>query len=457
MVEGPWFPVGQKYFGPVAKLAWCLSRDRAVSSEAIAVVAGLVAVYGLVSARLDRAWISGPLVFTVAGLALGPSGLGVVAGRFEEGAVEVLAEATLVVLLFADATRIDLRLLGKQYALPARMLGIGLPLTVVLGTALIWLVLDISVWEAALIAAVLSPTDAALGQAVVGDPRVPVRIRQGLNVESGLNDGLMVPVITVLIAVAAADAGLEAGEAGAGGGPSTWVGFAAQQIGFGLVCGVVVGGVGGCLLDRLVLRGWVEGAMRQLVTLAFAVCAFAGAEVVGGNGFVAAFVAGMTFGFVAGERCEDAADFTEDEGQLLALLTFLFYGALLLGPRLEHLTVEVALCAVGALTVMRAVPAAVSLVGAGLKLPTVAYLGWFGPRGLASIVFGLVAVEELGTERGELILDVVVWTVAASIVAHGLSAPPMARLYGQWFEGQQAHSAMPEAQSVDEMRPRLPM
>ena len=419
-----------------------------MSPGAIAVVAGLFVAYALVSARVERWSISGPLVFTAAGVLLGPSAIDVVGGRFEEGAVELLAEATLVVLLFGDATRIDLRLLRTQVALPARMLGIGLPLTLAAGTAVTALLLtELSLAEAAVLAAVLTPTDAALGQAVVGNPRVPVRIRQALNVESGLNDGLMLPAITVLIAVAAADAGIES--------PGHWVGFAARQIGFGVLVGILVGWVGGRAIDHFAGRGWVEGAMRQIATLALAVAAFGAAEAIEGNGFVAAFVAGMAFGVAARDRCTDAADFTEDEGQLLALLTFLFFGALLLGPRLGDLTPTVALTALASLTVVRMIPVAVSLLGQGLAWPTLAYLGWFGPRGLASILFGLAAVEELGSGSDELILDVVAWTVAASIVLHGLSAGPAAERYADWFERRQDHEPMPEAEVVDEMRPRM--
>lgn len=421
-----------------------------MSFSAVFVVAAVLVLYALVSARIERWSISGPLVFTAAGLVLGPSALDVVGGRFEAGAVELLAEATLVVLLFGDATRIDLRALREQIALPARMLGFGLPLTVAAGTAVTAFLLDeLSLAEAAVVAAVLTPTDAALGQAVVGNPRVPVRIRQALNVESGLNDGLMLPAIAVLTAFAGAGAGSESA--------GHWVEFAARQIGFGVLVGVAVGWLGGRAIDHFATRGWVEGGMRQIATLALAAAAFAGAEAVEGNGFVAAFVAGMAFGFAARDRCHDAADFTEDEGQLLALLTFLFFGALLLAPRLDNLTPTVAIYALASLTVVRMVPVAISLIGKGLAWPTVAYLGWFGPRGLASILFGLAVVEDIELTNEDLVLDVVAWTVAASIVLHGLSAGPAAERYADWFDGRDDEHPMPEAEQVDEMRPRTTM
>ncbi|MEM9653009.1 MAG: cation:proton antiporter [Actinomycetota bacterium] len=420
--------------------------------QAAAILAAVVFVYSLGSAELARRWISGPLVFTLAGLALGPWGLDLVGGEFGEGGVEILAEATLVLILFADATRIDLRVLRRQTTLPVRLLGIGLPLTVLAGAVVAVLLFsgDLTWWEAVLIGAILAPTDAALGQAVVSNPRVPVRVRQALNVESGLNDGIMLPAVTILTAVAAADAGLDSSGALAR--------FVAEQIGFGLLVGVVVGCAGGYLLDTSISRGWVDGVMRQLATLAVAVGAFGLAHEIGGNGFVSAFVAGMAFGYVAGDHCESAADFTEDEGQLLALLTFLFFGALLLGPRIGDLDLTTVLYGVLSLTVVRMVPVALSVVGVGLERPTIAYLGWFGPRGLASILFGLFVIEEAELAGGEIILDVMAATVLLSIVAHGLSAVPLADRYADWFgsmmDDDEDGADMPEAEAVDEMRAR---
>lgn len=417
--------------------------------EAVAIIAAALFLYALVSESLSKRSVSGPLVFVAIGLLLGSSALGVIDGEFEEGGVELLAEATLILVLFADATRIDLRVLRTQTTLPLRMLGIGLPLTLILGTVAAMAIFgELGLWEAALLAAVLAPTDAALGQAVVSNPRVPVRVRQALNVESGLNDGMMLPAITILVAIAGAEAGAET--------TGHWVGFVAQQVGFGLLVGVAVGAIGGWAIDHAVDRGWVDGVMRQLGTLAVAVLAFSAAEVIGGNGFVAAFIAGMAFGYVAHEHCESAADFTEDEGQLLALLTFLFFGALLLGPRLEDLTVEIVAYALLSLTVVRMVPVALSMIGVGLEPPTIGYLGWFGPRGLASILFGLFVVEEVDLPGGETILDVMTWTVLASIVLHGLTAVPLAARYAQWFESMDDADPMPEAEPVTEMRARGP-
>ena len=299
----------------------------------------LVVAYAMVSRRLATTWISGPMVFVAIGLLFGSSALGLLDFGMGEGPVRVLAEATLVLLLYTDAIRIDLVNLRRERLIPMRLLLVGLPLTVIVGT-LVGLPLfgDLTIWGIALLAAVLAPTDAALGQAVVTDRRVPVRIRQALNVESGLNDGMMVPVITILVALAGSESDVET--------PSYWVAFVARQLGFGLLIGAAVGALGGWLLVTFVGRGWVDGAYRQLATLALGVGAFAFAELAGGNGFVAAFTAGLAFGAVAREQCEGAYDFAEDEAQLLAMLTFLAFGAVIAGPALGDVTWQILLYAV---------------------------------------------------------------------------------------------------------------
>jgi len=412
----------------------------------LAFIAVFVLAYALVSKRLQTTVVTAPMVFVAAGIVVSAEWLDLVGLGMNEGAVRILAEATLIVVLFTDAIRIDLGMLRTQVDLPGRLLGIGLPLTVIGGTvAAAWLLGGLGLWEAALVAAILTPTDAALGQAVVSNPRVPVRVRQALNVESGLNDGLMLPLITALLALAAVEGDLET--------PGYWLGFAASQIGFGVLVGGVVGFGGGRLIHAFARRGWIDGAFRQLATLAVGVGAFALADLAQGNGFVAAFVAGLAFGHAAREECEGAYDFAEDEGQLLALLTFLFFGASLAGPALGRLTWQVAVYAVLSLTVVRMVPVAISLTGFGLKRPTIAFMGWFGPRGLASILFGLFVLEEAALPMGDEILLVVTWTVLASVMLHGASSFVVSERYGAWFRVH-GRPEMAEAVDVEEMPTR---
>ena len=314
--------------------------------------------YTLVSERLAMSPITAPMVFTSVGLIVGTAGLAWFDVAVDSEVVSVLVEATLVLVLFTDAVRIDLRVLRHESALPLRLLGVGLPIMVVGGAVAAWMLFpSLSLAEAGLIGAILAPTDAALGQAVVSDRRLPVRIRQGLNVESGLNDGVALPLVTVLLALAVAEEDP--------GGVQEWLTFAAQQVGVGVAAGVLAGAGAGKLLERASTSGRVEGLYRQLGTIAIVVGAFAAAELAGGNGFIAAFVAGLAFGAVAREHCRGMQDFTEDEGELLSVITFTVFGALIVAPFLDELTWAVAVYVVASLVVLRVVAVLVAMAGSG--------------------------------------------------------------------------------------------
>ncbi len=412
---------------------------------AIAVIAVIVFSYALFSERLAMTSLTAPMAFTAAGVAIGSYGLGFVDQvDLEVGVIGILAEATLTLLLFTDAIRIDLRRLKATAQLPVRLLVVGLPLTLLLGTLLAWWLFGgLGLAGAFALAAILTPTDAALGKAVVNNQQVPVRVRQTINVESGLNDGLMLPIVTAAIAlVATAERLGTAGELAI---------FAVKQVGFGLLGGAVVGLAGGFLLDRFAQRGFIEGAFRQLATLAIGVGAFATAEIIGGNGFVAAFVAGLAFGAVAREHCASAYDFAEDEGELLALLTFLAFGATVVGPAVAEASLRTVVYALASLTVVRMIPVFIALLGTRLKRPTIAYIGWFGPRGLASILFGVFLIEETGDGLSGEIFSTVVVTVVLSMLLHGATAAPLSLRYAAWFN----RSGRPEME--DAPMPELPI
>jgi NhaP-type Na+/H+ or K+/H+ antiporter len=416
------------------------------------VVAVVVFGFGLISARIDGSLISPPMVYVAAGIILGPSALGLLdVGLGQEG-VRLLAEATLVVVLFSDASRIDLRVLRREYDLPARLLGLGLPLTIAAGGALALVLFGgLEFWEAMLLGAILAPTDAALGEVVVTSPAVPLRIRQALNVESGLNDGIALPVITLFLALAAVEEDLES--------TSFWVAFVARQVGFGVLFGVGTGLAGAWLINRAVAADRIDGLYRQLATLAVAVAAFGGAEMVEGNGFIAAFTAGLCLGTIVRGPCKDIIDFSEDEGQLLALLTFLVFGATIAGPALDELTWEIAAYAVLSLTAVRMVPVALSLIGMHMRTDTIAFIGWFGPRGLASILFGLLVLEEADLANGPQIYLIVTWTVLLSVFAHGVTASPLsnrygARLHADRLRAEETAEAMMEDEPVTDLPTR---
>lgn len=390
----------------------------------IAIVAGGLLAYSLISGRLTGTIITAPLVFVLFGFVVGTGGLGVTNVDTAHSAIHVVAEFTLILVLFSDAARIDLKQVRRDHNLPVRMLLIGLPLAIAVGTLVgMGLFPDLSVLEAALLAALLAPTDAALGQAVVSAKEVPVRIRQAINIESGLNDGIALPAVLLLAALA----GVQEETAAS----SEWVRFGLLQVTLGPLVGVFMGYVGARLLDTAADRGWASMSFQGIGILSHAVLTYMIAELIGGNGFIAAFVGGMVFGNCLRHPCTFLFEFMETEGQLLMLITFIVFGAALLPEGLAHLNLTHFLYALLSLSVIRMLPIAISLIGAGVRVPTQMFLGWFGPRGLASILFVLLILEESEVPHKEEILSVTVITVALSVVMHGVTAAPLSRLYGR--------------------------
>jgi NhaP-type Na+/H+ or K+/H+ antiporter len=388
----------------------------------LAVTVALIA-YGLVSRKLEGSVLTGPMLFTAFGLVAGPAFLGIVPLQIDNQSVHLLAEVTLILVLFSDAANIDLGQLRRDHNLPVRMLLIGMPLTIALGAAAALLFFgSLGFWEAALLAAILVPTDAALGQAVVSNRLVPVRIRQALNVESGLNDGIALPFVLIFAALASAmhvDTG--AGE---------WLLFGAKQVVFGPIAGIAMGYVGAKLVARCYQTQWMSETAEGMIALGLAFGAFALAELVHGNGFIAAFVAGLTFGNTLQHKCEFLYEFAESEGQILILLTFAAFGAAMLPQALSVATLSYVAFAIIALTLVRMLPVHLSMMGTGIKPVTSAFLGWFGPRGLASVLFVLLILEEVDLENEATIFTVVIFTVALSVLLHGVTAGPAARRYG---------------------------
>ena len=390
----------------------------------IAIVTAGLLLYALISKRLQGTIITAPLVFTVFGLIVGVGGLDIAKIDLEYSAIHFVAEFTLILVLFTDAARIDLKRLRRDHNLPLRMLLFGLPLTIAAGTLIATqLFPSFLFWEAALLASLLAPTDAALGQAVVSAEAVPVRIRQAINVESGLNDGIALPA--VLLFATLASAAYDAPEAG------EWIRFGLLQLTLGPLVGVTAGFLGARLIDMAAGSGWAGTSFQGIAILSLAVFTYVSAELIGGNGFIAAFIGGMVFGNTIRHPCTFLFEFMETEGQLLMLITFLVFGAALLPEGFEYVSPLVFLYAVLSLTVIRMLPIALSLMGAGLRVPTQLFLGWFGPRGLASILFVLLILEEADVPHHAELLSITVITVALSILLHGVTAAPFAGLYGR--------------------------
>ena len=412
---------------PDAALYRPLRSKPLMGLSSLAIIAAGFLLYSLISGRLQGTVITAPLVFIIFGFTVGAGGLDLARIDLDHSAIHLIAEFTLILVLFTDAARIDLALLRRDHNLPIRMLVFGLPLAIGAGLLIANLLFpDFSFWEAALLAALLAPTDAALGQAVVSAKVVPVRVRQAINVESGLNDGIALPAVLLFAALA----GTQQETAAA----NEWISFGLAQLTLGPLTGVVVGLVGVRLLDAAVERAWMNESFQGIGILALAVFSYIAAELSGGNGFIAAFIAGMVFGNTIRHPCTFLFEFMETEGQLLMLIAFLVFGAILLPAGLEHLNWTMFLYALLSLTVIRLVPIALSLAGTGLSASAKLFLGWFGPRGLASILFVLLIVEESAIPHREEILSIVVATVALSALLHGISAAPLAARFGRLTE-----------------------
>ena len=408
----------------------------------VLVIAAVVVVFGLVSDELRGRPVTPPMLFTLGGLVLGGGALGLLRVGVSNELLRVLAEATLVVVLFSDASRMRVGDVRRHHALALRLLLVGIPLAILLGTAVaLPLFSALGVASAGLLAAVLAPTDAALGQAVVSQESVPIRIRQTLNVESGLNDGLSVPFITLLSSIA--------GHREAS--PLGFVSLFVRQVGIGVAVGAAVGLAGGWVLARAVAARWTTEPSQRLAALAFAALAYAAATIAGGNGFIATFTAGLLVTVFGSEVLGGVRVFAEAEGLLLGLVTFLVFGAAVVTDVLGDLSWRVALYALVSLAVVRPAAVALSLLRSGVRPLTVAFVGWFGPRGLATIVFALLVVDSAGIGDRALIFTVASWTVIASVFLHGLTAAPAAARYGR----RMAKRRGPEHEDVPELPTRL--
>jgi NhaP-type Na+/H+ or K+/H+ antiporter len=337
--------------------------------------------------------------------------------------VKVLAELTLMLVLFADATTLNLKRLVRERQLPIRLLGIGLPLTMVLGSLIaIALFPEEKMWVLILMALILAPTDAALGQAVVTSKEVPEKIRQTINVESGLNDGIALPPILICIALLSETESLST---------TYWLTFVAKQFVFGPVIGGLIGWIGGRLVELSSRRGWMSHTFQQLTSLTLAILAYSLAEWVHGNGFIATFVAGMLLGTKTEEIRERTREFSEAVSHATVLFIFLLLGAILVPKAFEYWDARAIIYALLSLTVIRILPVAISLIGTGLSSPIVWFIGWFGPRGIASVLYLLMAIIALGVEGYERMAAIITLTILMSIFLHGITAIPFSRLFSR--------------------------
>lgn len=386
--------------------------------QSIGLLALLAFCYSTMSGWIERTPVNGALVYTAFGILFGSAGLGLFDLAVDAEGLRVIAEVTLGVVLFSDAAGVDYGVLRRNLRLPERLLGIGLPLTILAGFGVGYILFDeLSLVELAILATMLAPTDAALGKAVVSNEAVAVAapMRTGLNVESGLNDGICVPLLFAFLALAAPD-----------GEGSGLLHYLVEEIGIGAVSGVLVTLAGVPLLKLASRHNWITGSWRQIPVVALALICFTVAQRLGGSGFIAAFCGGLLFGRIARDHKEELLQSAEATGDLLSMVTWTVFGAAVVGPSLQAISWDVVLYALLSLTVVRMLPVFLCLLGTSLSSYDKLFMGWFGPRGLASIVFVVIVLGE-HLPGIDTISMTVICTVLLSVILHGISANPLVK------------------------------
>jgi len=385
----------------------------------IVILAVFIFFYSTVAGAIERTWISGAIVFTAFGLSFGPLGLGYLQLNVDAEGLRTLAEITLALVLFTDAANANLDVLKQNIRIPQRLLLLGLPLTILLGFGVGLIVFDeLTILEIAIIATMLAPTDAALGKAVVTNASVPDNIRESLNVESGLNDGICVPILFVFLALATT------GSAAEGGTHSLALKLVAEEIVIGVVVGVGLTFIGAWFIKHCANLGWITETWRQLPVVVLAISIFSIAQILGGSGFIACFAGGLLFGAIAKQHKHKLMLAAEGTGDTLALITWVAFGAAVIGQSIGAFNWSIVLYAVLSLSIVRMLPVFLVLAGMNLRNDEKLFMGWFGPRGLASIVFAVIVLNE-HLPGGDTIAMTVVCTILLSVIAHGLSSNPL--------------------------------
>jgi len=394
----------------------------------LALLSGFILLYTAIGGRLERSPISGAMIFTAFGLVCGPYVLGILSFDIGNEVLQTLAEITLAIVLFIDASLADFAVIKKAYGILLRLLLVGLPLTLAAGFGFGLLLFDnLSIVAIALLATMLAPTDAALGKPVVTNKSLPDDIREGLSFESGLNDGICVPILLFFLLVATGSGGGEVSS-------SLLVELLVKEVGVGALLGLGVVGVAAWLLRAALAREWVTEMWSRVVVASLAVTCFAVAQWLGGSGLIAAFVGGLLFGTLAKRRKQELLHAGEVMGETFTLVTWVFFGSAVVGYILQGLTWTILLYAVLSLTVIRIVPVVLSLIGSEIPMRGRFFIGWFGPRGLASVVFAVIVANH-NLPGGDTLSLAVATTVLLSVIAHGITANPLAKAYSRHTGG----------------------
>lgn len=406
--------------------------------------AAALGIYALVSRRLSRSIISGPMFFAAVGFVAVAVGLGEEPTGDVTGVAQVALEMTLALVLFTDAMATKISSGRDEAELPSRLLVFGMPLIILAGAIVAaGLFPEFDLVGVAIVATVLAPTDAALGAPVVSNTRVAARIRGALNIESGLNDGIALPFLLFFIAIGEAEDG------------ANLFSLLFSAIGIAVIVGIGIGWVSARLIIASSERGWLQPIWRQIAVVTVPVVTYVVADELGGSGFIATFVGGLIFGRLLLASYPDIANFAEDLAEVATMVAFMVFGGLILQPRVGDFTWEILLYGLLSLTLVRMLPVAISMIGTHLRPPTILYMGWFGPRGLASLIFATVVLEEVDIPGTELMVTIVTLTVALSILLHGITAYAGSNSYADWYEQQEKdHDEMHESKDVDRIQQR---
>ena len=391
----------------------------------IFIIALIVLLYGLFSKSLENNSISGPIIFMLSGILFSPLVLNIAHLDVNTDIVKTIAEIALIIVLFSDSSTINIKKFKDQWKIPIRLLFIGLPLTIVLTTYVGTLFFSHeSLINLLVLALILAPTDAALGKAVVTDKAIPLKIRSAINIESGLNDGIVFPLLMTVVLLIVGHEEL--------GNDSSWMYYLFTQISLGFIIGAFNGYVGAKLLTKAVEHHWIRESYRNLSPISLAILSFFFAEYFGGNGFISAFVAGVFFGSFSKVIDIQTEAFLEGTGEILILISFLVFGLTFIPATIAYINSSVVIYALLSLTLFRMLPVALSLSGLNLSLATKLFIGWFGPRGIASILYVMVVAHMIIDIKGhENLYAVITLTIFLSIILHGLSAKPLVKLYSK--------------------------
>lgn len=387
----------------------------------LALLAAFILIYNLFAKRIEKTIISGPVLYLIFGILIGPLFFGVFKVEINDESYLVLAELALALVLFTDASKANMKVLKKIVQLPIHLLLIGLPITIGIGYVIGTVVFDGFEWlELAILATILAPTDAALGKAVATNLNVPEKIRETLNVESGLNDGICVPVLLLLMALFSNISGEQVNL-------KYSITLFAQQIGLGVLVGVVVTFLSVKLLDYCISKNWIIGSKKSIIIIALTFTCFAISQFIGGSGFIACFTGGLLFGTLTLNKEDELIEAAEGIGDTLSLITWVIFGAVVVSNFMSAFTLKTLLYAVLSLTIVRMLPVFLVLKNTNLKMKEKLFIGWFGPRGLASIVF-VIMILDLNLPHEKTIVVTIILTILLSILLHGITANPFISL-----------------------------